>query len=80
MTDYYAEPDENWEETSYRIGCKVAQEITQNMLKDMDEKLYQNRDKKWKSQAFSNGTYVTRFGDVTISRRLYKNKKKYRFF
>jgi hypothetical protein len=77
--DYYAKPDENWEETSYRIGCKVAQEITQNMLKDIDEKLYRNRDKKWKSQTFSNRTYVTRFGDVTIPRRLYKHKKKYRF-
>jgi len=32
-------------ETSYRIGCKVAVEIAQNMLKDIDEKLYQNRDK-----------------------------------
>jgi len=78
-TDYYAKADEKWEETSYRIGCKVAQEITQNMLKDIDEKLFQDRDRKWKSQTFSNRTYVTRFGDVTISRRLYKSKKKYRF-
>jgi len=52
--DYHAKPDENWEETSYRIGCKVAQEITQNMLKDIDEKLFQDRDRKWKSQTFSN--------------------------
>ena len=49
------------------------------MLKDIDEKLYNNRDKKWKSKTFANRTYVTRFGDVTISRRLYKNKKEYRF-
>lgn len=27
-TDFYAKPDEKWEETSYRIGCKVAQELT----------------------------------------------------
>ena len=78
-TDFYAKADEKWEETSYRIGCKIAQEITQNMLKDIDEKLYQNRDKKWKAQTFSNRTYVTRFGDATISRRLYKSKKQYRF-
>ena len=78
-TDYYAKADENWEETSYRIGCKVAQEITQNMLKSIDEKLYQSRDKKWKVHTFSSRTYVTCFGDVTISLRLYKNKKQYRF-
>ena len=35
-TDFYAKADENWEETSYRIGCKVAQEVTQNMLKDIE--------------------------------------------
>jgi len=49
------------------------------MLSDMEEKLYQNRDKKWKPQTFSQRTWVTRFGDVVVSRRLYKSKKKYRF-
>jgi len=77
--DFYAKSDENWEETSYRIGCKVAQESAQTMLKGIEENLSQKRDKKWKIHSINQRTMVTRFGDVTISRRLYKNKKKYRF-
>ncbi len=78
-TDIYAKPDENWEETSYRIGCKVAQETAKVMLKDIDGDIFQNRDKKWKVHSLSQRTCVTRFGDVTVSRRLYKSKKKYSF-
>ncbi|HGJ65080.1 TPA: hypothetical protein ENS27_06790 [bacterium] len=37
-----------WEETLYRIGCKIFQEIAQTVLDYTEEKLFQNRDKKWK--------------------------------
>ena len=61
-------------ELDAKIGCKVAQETSETILKDMEEKLFQKRDKKWKVQGFVQRTCVTRFGDVTISRRLYKKK------
>jgi len=49
------------------------------MLQDIEEKIFQKRDKRWKVKGFRQRTYVTRFGDVTVSRRLYKSKEKNRF-
>jgi hypothetical protein len=77
--DFNTQPNENWEKTCYQIGCKVAKEIAESMLQDIEEKIFQKRDKRWKVKGFRQRTCVTRFGDVTVSRRLYKSKEKNRF-
>ena len=39
-TDFYAKPDENWEETSYKIGCKVARKTAKTALINGQNFLY----------------------------------------
>jgi len=75
--DFNTQPNENWEKTCYQIGCKVAKEIAESMLQDIEEKIFQKRDKRWKVKGFRQRTCVTRFGDVTVSRRA---KKRIAFF
>jgi len=67
--DFSTQPNENWEETCYRIGCKAAKEIAESMLQDIEEETFQKRNKRWKVKGFRQRTYVTRFGDVTISQK-----------
>jgi hypothetical protein len=37
-TDFYAKPDENWEETSYRIGCKDWMQSSSRNFRDYIER------------------------------------------
>ena len=52
-------------------------------LQDIEARLYLNRPKGWKVEGFRQRTLVTRltrFGDITISRRLYQDTAgKYHF-
>ena len=67
--------DQKWEENSYRIGCAVAREITKMVLKDTDEKLFEQHPKDMKVRDSSQRTITTRFGEITIQRRLYRDKQ-----
>jgi hypothetical protein len=67
--------DLNWEEESYQIGCAVAREEALKRLKAMDDRLFQNHPPSWEPKDFNERTLAVRFGDLTISRRLYLDEK-----
>lgn len=50
--DFNTQAHENWEKTCYQIGCKVAKAIAESMLQDIEEKIFQKRDKRWKVKGF----------------------------
>ena len=64
----------NWEEECYQVGCKVATEVAKLWMKDIEERLFQEKDRSMGSECFRNRIRVTRFGSFTVRRRLYKDK------
>ena len=61
----------DWEEESYRRGCAYARELAERRLEALDDELMQSRPKGLILVGFRDKTLVTRFGDVTIRRRVY---------
>ena len=61
----------DWEEESYRRGCAYARELAERRLEALDDELMQCRPKGLRLVGFRDKTLVTRFGDVTIRRRMY---------
>jgi len=69
------EDDAKWEEKCYGIGCQVSREVATLLMKEMDERLFQEKDKSMKSERFCERIRVTRFGHFTVRRRLYEDKQ-----
>ena len=61
----------DWEEESYRRGCAYARELAERRLEALDDELMPCRPKGLRLVGFRDKTLVTRFGDVTIRRRVY---------
>jgi hypothetical protein len=66
---------ENWEEECYQIGCKVAKTVASQYLQETEQKLFDERDKALRVKDIKQRTILTRFGEIAIQRRLYRNKK-----
>ena len=62
-----------WEEECLNIGCQKARDEAVKMLTQIEQRLHERRDKSWKVVGFRERTLLTRFGEITIKRRLYKN-------
>ena len=62
-----------WEAESYQIGCNVAKAIATRLLEKIEEGLFQNRPSGLRVKDIRKRTLVTRFGDITVSRRLYQD-------
>jgi len=72
--------DSRWEEECYAHGCKAARETATQRLKAIDERLFHERPKSWKVKRFCQRSLLTRFGKITVTRRLYLNDKgEYKF-
>jgi hypothetical protein len=71
----YESQDWRWEEESYQIGCALAQQEAKRRLQTMEESLYQHRPRSWRVEGWRERTLVTRFGEVTIRRRLYQDER-----
>jgi len=72
--------DGNWEEVCYQIGCSVSRELATGWLCIMGERLNQERARNMHVERFCKRRLMTRFGQVTVSRRLYQDDKgKYGF-
>ena len=67
--------DEDWEEECYQLGCKVAREVAIRVLGTMEERLFQQRPKDWEVEDTKRRTRVTRFGEIPVWRRLYKDEE-----
>jgi hypothetical protein len=69
-SDFGRNLGKDWEERCYQQACELARKEALKQLKEMDDKLFQNLPPGWKVVSFRNRTSRTRFGDLTISRRL----------
>ena len=65
--------DVDWEETSYRDGCSYAREKAVARLRTLDDELLRCKPNGWTVLGFRDRTMVTRFGDVVVSRRMYRD-------
>ena len=67
--------DADLEELSYREGCEVSRASMVARLKVIDDELLRRKPKGWSVVGSYDRTMVTRFGDVTVRRRLYRDSE-----
>ena len=67
--------DIDWEETSYREGCAYARQKVIDRLRALDDELLRCKPRGWTVLGFRERTMVTRFGDVVVSRRMYRDSE-----
>lgn len=67
--------DIDWEKECYQIGCETARKEALKRLKAIEERLFENYPSTWHVEGSRKRTMVTRFGEITITRRLYKDEK-----
>lgn len=67
--------DLEWEKDSYQEGCALARRLAIKRLEGIEERLYQNHPASWEVIGFRGRTFVTRFGELRINRRLYRDEK-----
>ena len=67
--------DTDWEEVSYREGCTYARELAEHRLKALDDELMRTKPKGWISRGFRERTVATRFGEVPVRRRMYRDSE-----
>ena len=65
--------DVDWEEQSYREGCAYAREQAKRRLQALDDELLDCKPKGLNVEGFRNRTVVTRFGEVVVRRRMYRD-------
>ena len=63
----------DWEERSYREGCAYAREQAVRRLEALDDELLASKPKGLSMEGFRKRTLVTRFGEVVVKRRMYKD-------
>ena len=64
----------DWEEQSYREGCAYARERAVRRLEALDDELLRLKPKGLKVEGFRRRTLVTRFGEVVVRRRMYRDE------
>ena len=65
----------DWEEESYREGCAYARERASVRLKELDDRLLRSKPKGLRVGGFRERTVETRFGDVVVRRRMYRDQE-----
>ena len=66
--------DQSWEEDCYRTACHVARALAEWYLKNKDNEILQKRPTSHRVKDTHERTLVTRFGDITFSRRYYRDE------
>ena len=66
---------ENWEEECYQIGCAVAKQVASQYLQETEQKLFDEHDKALYVKDIKQRKILTRFGEITVKRRLYQDKQ-----
>ncbi len=66
--------DIHWEEESYQQGCACAREQARLRLETLDAELLRRKPKGWTLLGFRERTMVTKFGEVVIRRRIYRDE------
>ncbi len=65
----------DWEEASYREGCAYARERATVRLKELDDRLLRSKPKGLRVEGFRERTVVTRFAEVVVRRRMYRDQE-----
>ncbi len=65
--------DSEWEEVCYQTGCWVSRELATRWLGGIGERLHQERSRSMQVERFCERTLMSRFGAVTVGRRLYRD-------
>jgi len=65
----------HWESKIFQQVCKSGQREASAYLALLDEMLFAQRPAGWRVVGFRERTLVTRFGEVRIQRRLYRDKR-----
>jgi hypothetical protein len=73
--EFAAEQAQAWEEHWYQQACAWAQEQAESYLQALDEALYEQRPAGWRVAGKRERWVMTRFGEVRIQRRLYKDEE-----
>ncbi len=73
--DFTAEQAQGWEEYWYQQGCAWAKKQAEDYLRALDEALYAQRPGGWQVEGKRERRVMTRFGEVRMQRRLYKDEE-----
>lgn len=65
----------DWEETWYAAGCEMARRGAEAFFETLDAKLYEMRPVGWRVKGYRERRLMTRFGPVTLRRRLYEDEE-----
>jgi hypothetical protein len=63
-----------WEEECFQIGCAKAREEAQRRLQVLEARLHQQRPQGWMVVGWRERTLITRFGEIRVRRRLYRDR------
>ncbi len=74
--DYKANTNQDldWEQESYQIGCELVRQEALKRLQAIDERLFTTHPSSWEVKGFNKRTLATRFGELSIRRRLYQDE------
>lgn len=73
--EFGPEEARGWEGQVFRRVCAEGQREAAAYLEALDEALYERRPGNWAVVGFRKRTVVTRFGEVCIRRRLYRDER-----
>lgn len=64
---------EEWESHFYDKACKQARQEAEAYLKQLDDQLLKQKPRGWEVVGKRRRMYVTRFGEICVERRLYRD-------
>ena len=73
--EFAPEEARGWEGKVFRRVCAEGQREAAAYLEALDEALYEQRPREWAVVGFRERTVVTRFGEVRMRRRLYRDER-----
>lgn len=73
--EYVREEAQGWEGRIFREVCAQGQREAAAYFEALDETLYEQRPDEWAVVGFRERTVVTRFGEVRMRRRLYRDER-----
>lgn len=66
---------QDWESHFYQRACKQARQEAMVYLQGLDDKLLEQKPEGWQVVGKRRRTLVTRFGEICIERRLYRDRE-----
>ena len=70
----------DWEGPIFRWACGVARALTERLLGELDAALAEEREAGWVIEGMRTHTIATRFGELRVKRRLYRDEQgQYRY-